>query len=66
MALEKETAGGGDSLIISKSRTKDAVKNCNISSTFYEALDHKVRQIISGAEKRCAANGRKTLQPQDL
>jgi histone H3/H4 len=53
-------------LIISKSRTKDAVKKCNVSGDFYGALDRKVRELIGGAESRALANKRKTLRPQDL
>jgi histone H3/H4 len=53
-------------LIISKSKTKDSVKDCNVSGEFYDALDAKVRELIAGAEKRALANGRKTVRPQDL
>lgn len=53
-------------LIISKSRTKAAVKKSNVSSEFYGALDKAVRQKIAEAESRAMANGRKTLRPQDL
>ncbi len=53
-------------LIISKSRTKDAVKKCNVSGEFYAALDKKVREMIGAAESRALANKRKTLRPQDL
>ena len=53
-------------LIISKSRTKDAVRKCNVSGDFYGALDKKVRELISGAEGRALANKRKTLRPQDI
>jgi histone H3/H4 len=53
-------------LIISKARTKEAVKECNVSGEFYDALDAKVRELIAQAEKRAVANGRKTLRPQDL
>ena len=53
-------------LIISKARTKEAVKECNVSGEFYDALDAKVRELIVHAEKRAVANGRKTLRPQDL
>jgi len=56
----------GDVLIISKSRTKDAVKECNVSGDFYAALDKKVRQIVALAEERAKANGRKTVRPCDL
>jgi len=53
-------------LIISKTRTKNASKKCNVSSEFYGALDKKVKDMISVAEKRAIANKRKTLKPQDL
>ncbi len=55
-----------EGLIISKSRTKTAAKNCNVSGDFYEALDKKVRSLISDAERRAMANSRKTIKPQDL
>ena len=57
---------GPAELIISKSRTKAAVRKSNVSSEFYSALDQAVRGMIAGAEQRAAANGRKTLRPQDL
>ena len=53
-------------LIISKSRTKAAVKKCNVSGDFYGALDKKVRAVIREAEERAINNKRKTLKPQDL
>lgn len=63
---KKAAASAGDSMIISKSRTKAAVKKCNVSSDFYGALDKAVRSMIAGAESRATANGRKTLRPQDI
>lgn len=63
---KKPAKASGDTLIISKSRTKAAVKKSNVSSDFYGALDATVRGLIAGAEKRAEANGRKTLRPQDL
>ncbi|MFH1844750.1 MAG: DUF1931 domain-containing protein [bacterium] len=53
-------------LIISKSKTKETIKKCNVSGEFYGALDKKVRELIAQAEKRATANGRKTVRPQDL
>ncbi len=53
-------------LIISKSRTKAAAIECNVSSEFYEALDEKVRAMIASAEERATSNNRKTLKPHDL
>ncbi len=57
---------GKKDLIISKSRTKESVKKCNVSGDFYVALDRKVREILAAAESRALANKRKTLRPQDL
>ena len=53
-------------LIISKSRTKNAVVSYNVSGDFYGALDMFVRNAIVAAENRATENGRKTLRPQDL
>ncbi len=61
----KKKGGGGD-LIISKSRTKNATKKCNVSSEFYGALDKVVRGMIAGAEARALGNKRKTVKAVDL
>ena len=53
-------------MIISKSKTKEAVKDCNVSGEFYNALDAKVREMIKAAEKRALDNNRKTVRPYDL
>ncbi|UCH85874.1 MAG: DUF1931 domain-containing protein [Candidatus Latescibacterota bacterium] len=53
-------------MIISKARTKNASKKCNVSSEFYGALDKKVREMIKGAETRAIGNKRKTLKAVDL
>ncbi len=53
-------------MIISKSKTKESVKECNVSGEFYSALDVKVRQMIAAAEGRAKDNGRKTVRPCDL
>ena len=65
-AKKNKKAVASDSMIISKSRTKAAVKKCNVSSDFYGALDGAVRQIIAKAEGRATDNGRKTVRPQDI
>ena len=62
MAKAKKAA----ELIISKARTKNASKKCNVSSEFYGALDKKVREMIKGAESRAIGNKRKTLKAVDL
>ena len=66
MAARKKKKGVPTELIISKSRTKNAAKKCNVSSDFYGALDKKVREMIKGAEGRAVENKRKTLKPCDL
>lgn len=63
---KKKTSKASSDLIISKSRTKAAVKKCNVSSDFYPALDKAVREIIKEAEARAMGNKRKTLRPYDL
>jgi histone H3/H4 len=67
MAAKKKTKkkAGGD-LIISKARTKAAVKKCNVGGEFYEALDAAVRELIKGAEGRAVGNKRKTLKAVDI
>ncbi len=64
-AAKKKATKTGD-LIISKSRTKAAVKKCNVGSEFYGALDSVVRDLIKGAEGRAMGNKRKTLKAVDL
>ena len=58
--------GKSGDLIISKSRTKGAVKKCNVGSEFYGALDGVVRDMIKAAEARAIGNKRKTLKAVDL
>ena len=65
MAARKKAKKGGD-LIISKARTKAAVKKCNVGGEFYGALDAVVRELIKDAEVRVVGNKRKTLKAVDL
>ncbi len=62
--MAKKKAGGD--LIISKTRTKAAVKKCNVGGEFYGALDGAVRGLIKAAEARALGNKRKTLKAVDL
>jgi histone H3/H4 len=64
-AKKSAKKAGSENMIISKSRTK-ACSGINVAGDFYTALDAKVRDLISGAEKRASDNGRKTLRPYDL
>jgi histone H3/H4 len=70
MAARKKAAakrsGKPVELIISKSRTKGAVKKCNVGGEFYAALDSAVRDLIKSAEARAIGNKRKTLKAVDL
>ena len=59
-AKKKAAKKGGDSMIISKSRVKVAATTSNVGSEVYGALEAHVRELIANAEKRAAANGRKT------
>ena len=63
---KKKRGGKPAELIISKARTKKAVKKCNVGSEFYGALDGAVRELIKGAEARAVGNKRKTLKAVDL
>ena len=62
----KKRGGKPAELIISKARTKKAVKKCNVGSEFYGALDAAVRELIKEAEARAVGNKRKTLKAVDL
>ena len=64
MAAKKKKASGD--LIISKTRTKNAVKKCNVGGEFYGALDEAVRGLIRDAEARAIGNKRKTLKAVDI
>ena len=65
-AKKKMRAKAPAELIISKARTKAAVKKCNVGGEFYGALDKVVRELIAGAEQRALGNKRKTLKAVDL
>ena len=65
MAAKKKKKAAGE-LIISKSRTKAAVKKCNVGGEFYASLDSAVRDMIKAAEARALGNKRKTLKSVDL
>ncbi len=64
-AARRASKSAGD-LIISKSRTKAAVRKCNVGGDFYGALDKHVRNLLGQAEQRALGNKRKTLKPVDL
>ena len=62
--MAQGTTGSSD-MIISKSRVKAAVNQCNVGGDFYNAREARVRALIAAAEERALANNRKTLKAQD-
>jgi len=52
--------------IIIKSNIKNIAEDYNVASDFPEALNKKVKEIITQAVKRAEANGRKTIMAKDL
>lgn len=52
--------------LIVKSGVKEALSDHNVSADLYEALDDRVAELLEDAARRADANGRKTVQPQDL
>ncbi len=61
MANEKE-------MLLVGSKTKEAIKTTglNVSSDALDALNEKVHQMVKEAQKRCEANGRKTVRSSDF
>ena len=64
-APKRKKKGAPAELIISKSRTKNAV-SCKVASDFYAAFDEFAREALERAQARAEANKRSTLRPQDL
>lgn len=58
-------------MLLVGSKTKEALKGSgkttfNVSSDALEALNEKVYALVEEAQKRCEANGRKTIRPYDM
>ncbi len=58
-------------VLVVGSKTKIALKGSgkvtyNVSSDTLEAINELVYQAVEQAQKRCAANGRKTIRPYDI
>tara|TARA_B100000749_G_scaffold84052_1_gene64009 strand:+ start:146660 stop:146878 length:219 start_codon:yes stop_codon:yes gene_type:complete len=64
---KKATRKSKDMLLVG-SKTKEALKgkNYNVSSDALDALNEHVYWLIEQAQKRCGANGRKTIRPYDI
>ncbi len=70
-AAPKKAAGSKKEVLIVGSKTKVALKGSgkttfNVSSDTLDALNELVYQVVEQAQKRCAANGRKTIRPYDI
>jgi histone H3/H4 len=56
-------------MLLVGSKTKDALKGggkYNVSSDALDALNSQVYWLIEQAQKRCEANGRKTIRSYDI
>jgi len=55
-------------MLLVGSKTKDALKasGLNVSGDALDALNDKVHALVKEAQKRCAANGRKTIRGHDF
>ncbi len=58
-------------MLLVGSKTKEALKGSgkntfNVSSETLDALNEYVYWLVDQAQKKCAANGRKTIRPYDV
>ena len=53
-------------LLVVKAKLKDVAKGYNVSGDLADALDKRLRQLVSDACTRAEANGRKTVMAKDL
>ena len=55
-------------MLLVGSKTKEALKGkgYNVSSDTLDAMNEYVYWLVDQAQKRCAANGRKTIRPYDI
>ena len=66
----KKTTKKKEVLVVG-SKTKEALKGSgkvryNVSSDTLDALNDQLYLLIEQDQKRCAANGRKTIRPYDI
>lgn len=69
-AAKKSTSKKKEMLVVG-SKTKLALKGSgkntyNVSSDTMDAINEQLYWMIEQAQKRCAANGRKTIRPYDI
>jgi len=61
----------GKEMLVIASKTKEALKGSgkkrfNVSSDALKAMNEYVYWLVDQAQKKCAANGRKTIRPYDI
>lgn len=63
-----ETEQQKKEMLLVASKTKDALKgeDFNVSTEAIEALNDYVYWLVEQAQKKCKANGRKTIKPYDI
>ncbi|MFB6244922.1 MAG: DUF1931 domain-containing protein [Candidatus Nanohaloarchaea archaeon] len=52
--------------VLKKSGVREAADGVNVGSDFYEALDERVKDMISRAVERADENGRRTVKARDV
>ncbi len=63
--------GKGKDMLLVGSKTKEALKGSgknsyNVSADALDALNEYVYWLVDQAQKKCAANGRKTIRSYDI
>jgi len=53
-------------MLVVKAKIKDAAKGYNVAGDLAEALDVKVKALVTDACARAEGNGRKTVMAKDL
>lgn len=53
-------------MIVVKSKIKENIKKCNVSSELVTSLNKVATHLVNKACERCKANKRSTIQPRDL
>ncbi len=65
---KKKTTKKTKEMLLVGSKTKEALKGkgFNVSSDALSAMNDYVYWLVDQAQKRCKANGRKTIRPYDI
>jgi histone H3/H4 len=66
-ATKKKSTKKREMLLVG-SKTKEALKGkgYNVSSDALDAMNEYVYFLVEQAQKKCTANGRKTIRPYDI